>query len=84
MNHEYRQTYLSNFIANTQIDREVGNIDIVLNFLYDMKFNLIHGDKESNRYVIIKHSYEPNWEVDYKIFDVIFFHLTQMSACRSI
>ena len=50
---------LSNFITNTQIDREVQNIGLVINFLYDMKYNIINGDKESNRYVIIKHSYQP-------------------------
>ena len=40
---------LQYFITNTQSTREIDNMNIIFNFLNDMKYNLKYGDKKSNR-----------------------------------
>ena len=45
---------LSNFITNTQLDKEIQNENLIYNFLEDMKYDLNYGDKKSKRYYFIK------------------------------
>ena len=45
---------LSNFITNTQLDKEIQNENLIYNFLKDMKYDLNYGDKKSKRYYFIK------------------------------
>ena len=45
---------LQYFINNTQFNREILNMNIIYNFLNDMKYNINYGDKKSNRYNFIK------------------------------
>ena len=42
------------FITNTQLDRQLQNMNIIYNFLNDMKYNINYGDKKSNRYYSFK------------------------------
>ena len=39
---------LQNFISNTQFNREIDNMNIIHDFLSDMKYNINYGDKKSN------------------------------------
>ena len=45
---------LSNFITNTQLDKEMHNENLIHSFLNDMKYNLNYGDKKSKRYYFFK------------------------------
>ena len=41
------------FITNTQFDRQLQNVNTIFNFLNDMNYNIINGDKKSMRYYFI-------------------------------
>ena len=45
---------LQYFITNTQFDKQLQNVGLILNFLNDMKYNINYGDKKSKRYYFIK------------------------------
>ena len=45
---------LQYFITNTQFNREIYNMNIIYDFLNDMKYNINYGDKKSNRYNFIE------------------------------
>ena len=45
---------LQYFITSTQFDRKINNVNIIFNFLTDMKYNINYGDKKSIRYYFIK------------------------------
>ena len=47
--------YLSYFITNVQIDKEIQNENLNYNFSKDVKYDLNYGDKKSKRYCFIKH-----------------------------
>ena len=42
------------FMTNTQLDREIKNVNTIFNFLNDMNYNIKYGDKKSMRYYFIK------------------------------
>ena len=45
---------LQNFMTNTQLDREIKNVNTIFNFLNDMNYNINYGDKKSMRYYFIE------------------------------
>ena len=45
---------LQYFMTNTQIDKEIHDVNLIHSFLNDMKHNLNYGDKKSKRYYFIK------------------------------
>ena len=45
---------LQHFITNTQFDRQLQNVNIILSFLNDMNYNINYGDEKSMRYYFNK------------------------------
>ena len=45
---------LSYFITNTQLDKEIQNMNLIYNFPNDMKYDLNYGDNKSTRYYLIE------------------------------
>ena len=48
---------LQYFITNTQIAREINNLDTIYSFLDDMNYNINYGDNKSTRYYFIEELY---------------------------
>ena len=53
---------LQYFITITKFDREINNVNIIFNFLNDMKFNISYGDKKSIRYYFNKDLYNQYYQ----------------------